>query len=334
MRIEYFDPASDPGKVQACYELYAAGQPYDDPGGPLLTRRAWSGWFRLGWTGATPREAWLVPGAGGGAAAACLLELPDVENTHIATLTILVAPGQRRAGLGTMLLRHAAGRSAELGRTVLSGEARQDAPGSAFASAMGARPCVTDVRRVLDLASVRPGQLAELRRRARAASVGYSLLSWSGPCPEEYLDQVAAVSNALEDAPRPPGVDLAYLTPRRIRQVEDRLRVQGLRYYSVAARCGGDGQLAGLSQLTVDPAGSGWGFQDKTAVTRPHRGHRLGLLLKVAMLDLLAEAEPGVTRIITGNDGDNRHMIAINAELGFQVASHWPTWQLDVAGVS
>ncbi len=110
MRIECFDPVADPGKLQACYELYAAGLPADDPGGPLMTRRAWSGWFSLGWTGATPREAWLVPGGTGRTVqGACLLELPDMENRHIATLTILVGPGHRRAGLGTALLRHAAG---------------------------------------------------------------------------------------------------------------------------------------------------------------------------------------------------------------------------------
>ncbi len=199
---------------------------------------------------------------------------------------------------------------------------------------MGARVCVTDVRRALDLASIDPGQLEKLRSRARAASAEYSLISWTGPCPGEYADQVAAVSNALEDAPRAPGTKPEYLNEQRIRQFEHRVQVQGMRYYSVAAQCRGNGELAALTQLAVDPAGTGWGFQDITAVTRPHRGHRLGLLVKLAMLDMLAGAEPGLGRILTGNAGGNRHMIAINEELGFRVLSHWPTWQLDAAGVS
>ncbi len=66
-------------------------------------------------------------------------------------------------------------------------------------------------------------------------------------------------------------------------------------------------------------------------VARPHRGHRLGLLVKVAMLELLAEREPQLTRIITGNADENRHMIAINAELGFAVLDRWPSWQAEVA---
>ena len=54
-----------------------------------------------------------------------------------------------------------------------------------------------------------------------------------------------------------------------------------------------------------------------TAVVRKHRGHRLGLLVKAAMLDWLAEAEPGIGRIVTGNAAVNRWMIAINEALGF-----------------
>ena len=36
------------------------------------------------------------------------------------------------------------------------------------------------------------------------------------------------------------------------------------------------------------PEAPSWGFQELTAVTRPHRGHRLGLLVKAAMLEWLA----------------------------------------------
>ncbi len=51
----------------------------------------------------------------------------------------------------------------------------------------------------------------------------------------------------------------------------------------------------------MDPAEPSWGLQELTAVARPHRGHRLGLLVKVAMLELLARREPQLTQVITGN---------------------------------
>jgi RimJ/RimL family protein N-acetyltransferase len=54
-------------------------------------------------------------------------------------------------------------------------------------------------------------------------------------------------------------------------------------------------------------------------VTRPHRGHRLGLLVKTAMLDWLADAEPRLERIVTGNAAVNQHMIAINEQLGYEL---------------
>jgi hypothetical protein len=67
--------------------------------------------------------------------------------------------------------------------------------------------------------------------------------------------------------------------------------------------------------------------------TRPHRGHRLGLLLKVAMLDLLAEREPQLRWVVTANADSNSHMIAINAALGFRFLDSRSSWQLDVQDV-
>jgi RimJ/RimL family protein N-acetyltransferase len=55
-------------------------------------------------------------------------------------------------------------------------------------------------------------------------------------------------------------------------------------------------------------------------VTRPHRGHRLGLLTKAAMLEWLAAAEPRLERIVTTNAEVNSHMIAVNEMLGYQLA--------------
>jgi GNAT superfamily N-acetyltransferase len=335
MHIERFDPVADTDKIRASYELYVAGKPADDPQGPLLSLPMFSGWFSLGWD-QDPREAWLVPGDQAGTwAGGYLLELPAKENRHIAWAGITVAPERRRAGLGTRLLEHAAGRAAEHGRTVLSAETREGSPGAAFAAAKGARRGVTEARRILRLADMPPGRLAELRRQAEPAARGYSLVSWRGsPPPEEYLDGVAAVTNAMNDAPHSPGFEPEHIDAQRIRDGARLTAATGVRYYSVAARCDQTGELAALTQLAVDPLVPEWGYQHLTAVVRAHRGHRLGLLVKVAMMELLAQAEPGLERVLTGNADINRHMIAINEALGFQVVDLWPHWQLDVAQVT
>jgi hypothetical protein len=52
---------------------------------------------------------------------------------------------------------------------------------------------------------------------------------------------------------------------------------------------------------------------------RQHRGHRLGLYLKTAMLLWLREEQPQLELIDTGNAESNDHMIAINEQLGYRV---------------
>ena len=67
---------------------------------------------------------------------------------------------------------------------------------------------------------------------------------------------------------------------------------------------------------------------------RPHRGHRLGLLVKTAMLDLLATAEPEIEQILTGNAAANEHMIAVNEQLGYKVVKPgWNFYEIPVASV-
>ncbi len=52
------------------------------------------------------------------------------------------------------------------------------------------------------------------------------------------------------------------------------------------------------------------------------------------MLDLLAEREPQLTRILTGNTDANEHMIAINADLGFSMLDEWPCFEIACAAIN
>jgi RimJ/RimL family protein N-acetyltransferase len=49
------------------------------------------------------------------------------------------------------------------------------------------------------------------------------------------------------------------------------------------------------------------------------------------MLDWLVQAEPQVRQIMTHNDVDNEHMIAVNEALGHRVTDHFQSYELDVA---
>jgi len=103
----------------------------------------------------------------------------------------------------------------------------------------------------------------------------------------------------------------------------------------VAARHDDTGELAALTEVLVDPGDPGWGHLAVTVVIRKHRGHRLGLLLKIAMMELLATTEPQLERIATWNAQSNEHMIAVNEALGYTVFGQPATsFRLDVAAVS
>lgn len=332
MTLERFAPATGSEPVRACHEIYRAGAPTDDPHGPPMSARCFAGWLALGWT-EDPVEAWLARDSAGRARAWYVLGLPQRENRHLAAVTPVVHPSWRRAGLGTALVAHAAARAHDLGRALLSAGAPAGSAGAAFARRLGARQGITEVRRVLELNALPAGHVARLREKAESAGHGYSVLSWEGPVPGDHLAAVAALNAAAADMPREPGHEAQRWDAGRVRQSARRVAAQGLRYYTVAARALATGELAGLTQLGVDPADPTWGFQELTAVARPHRGHRLGLLVKAAMLELLAVREPQLTRIITGNAAGNGHMIAINDALGFRVLDRWLSWDLEVTRV-
>jgi GNAT superfamily N-acetyltransferase len=332
MKVERFDAAADSAPVRACHEIYLSGMPADDPLGPPMSPRAFAAWLALGFT-EDPRETWLARDDSGEPCGWYALSLPERENRHLAGLSLTVHAARRRAGRGTALLRHAAGRAREAGRTVLESDALEGSPGAAFAGTLKTRPAGTEVRRVLDLDRRPPGRRVALRAQAQSAARGYALRTWRGPAPEDAVAGIAALNGAMADAPREAGQEAQSWDATRVRLDERRVAAMGLRARVVVATAQDTGELAALTQVCVDPAVAEWGFQELTAVARPHRGHRLGLLLKLAMLDLLAEQEPQLARIITGNAAGNQHMIAINEQLGFTVLDRWPSWELDVADV-
>ena len=333
VRLELFDPLAAPSMTRACHEMYLAGAPADDPLGPPMTERVFAGWLALGWT-EEPREIWLARDASGRPWGWYTLDLPARENRHRADLKLLVSPASRRQGIGTRLAAHAAARAHADDRPVLGCDALAGSAAEAFFRALGGQPGIAEIRRVLRLAVVPGRHLARLRGQASQAAAGYSLLHWAGEVPAGQLAGVAAINDdAAADMPHDPGYEPQRWDAERVRQSGQRAAAQGVRTHTVAARHDVSGDLAGLTEVAIDPADPQWGFQELTAVTRAHRGHRLGLLLKVAMIELLRECEPQLQTILTGNADSNRYMIAINEALGFEVLDRFQSWELDTATI-
>jgi GNAT superfamily N-acetyltransferase len=314
MGIERFG-AEDGKRVDACYEIYRATREADDPDVPMMPPRVFLGWLQTGFMG-DPRETWLLEDAAG-IGGWYLLELPDRDNRQLGLLDLSVRPQRQRHGLGAALLRHAARRAVAGGRELLAGYAWAASPGEAFARAAGATWGLNEIRRAMDTDALPPERRAGLRDAAQAASAGYSLISWVGPTPEEHLDQVAALNRAGDDAPHDPSHQELRWDAARVRATDERARVHGMLPYTVMACHDATGEPAGLTMVEVGPELPEWGFQALTAVARAHRGHRLGLRLKLALLDLLARREPQVKHILTSNAETNGHMIGINETLGY-----------------
>jgi len=334
MRIERWEPG-DTATAMACYAVFLAAHAADDPVEPPESAGTFCTLLAKGHQ-RMPSETWTAATATGGTIAGFyLLGLPDLENKDRAWLLPYVHPAARRRGTGRELVRHAAARGAGHGRSFLDGVALADSAGDAFARAMGATLAIEEVHRVQDLRKIAPGLIASLRETAARAAAGYSLVTWTGPVPDEHLGQVAEVYNASRDAPRGEGHEASVWDADRIRERAGVLLQAGcLRGYAVAAIADATGEMAAITEIAIDPEHPEWAFQQLTAVTRAHRGHRLGLLVKTAMLEWLASAEPRVERVATGNAASNEHMIAINEALGYEVVEPgYRHCELAVAGV-
>ena len=269
------------------------------------------------------------------------VELPLRDNQHLVWAEAHVLPAARRRGVGTRLLEAAEAAARQAGRTLVTTDLDEPpavvgrSPGRAFLTRHGFACALTEVRRDLSL-PVPPQRLADLERGARAHAAGYRLVSWADRCPDELVEQRAALGRVMSlDVPlgtldwHEEAWDAA-----RVREREALLTEQGRSLITAAALHEATGTLVAYTELAVRPAAPGLVEQWDTLVVRAHRGHRLGLLVKVAALRRLAAEHPGARRVATTNADTNSWMIAVNEALGFVPNGVDTSWQRPVGGVA
>ena len=145
-------------------------------------------------------------------------------------------------------------------------------------------------------------------------------MSWREHAPEEHVAEIARLfSRFLGEIPLG-DLDLRpqHVTAERMREREERMAAIGKHQVLVAA-VAPDGTLAGFSNLYVTDGRPERAGIDGTLVLPEHRGHRLGLALKVRLHQETRAHHPEVRRIATGNAGVNSFMNAVNEALGYQV---------------
>ncbi|MGN9837955.1 GNAT family N-acetyltransferase [Nonomuraea sp. H19] len=314
-----------PGElVEGLYDAYVAA--CSDYPGPMISLPR----FRRDVCTTRPgtrAEVWVVE-ADGKVAGGYGLALFDLDNTHAAWLfPLVVRPESRGRGLGTALFGHAVDRLRAHGRRLLLAETPATGVGARFARARGMTVGITEARRTLDL---RTADWAALERMIPKVD-GYSLERWVGPARPELLPDLATLMGGMNDAPRDADIEDENFSLDRVRDQEESIPDSGRTCYTTIARRDSDGAPAGFTRVYLNADRSdGWGSQADTTVLREHRGHRLGLLLKLSNLLWLREREPHLEQIITWNATSNAHMLAINEAMGFEFLDEWNECRLSL----
>jgi GNAT superfamily N-acetyltransferase len=113
----------------------------------------------------------------------------------------------------------------------------------------------------------------------------------------------------------------------RLRENDELLAARGVRKLAAVAQHVLSGQFVAMTELLIADDTPAQAWQMITVVHPDHRGHRLGLAVKLANLDFLAELAPAVRIVQTGNASVNEPMIAVNDMMGFEVVSEGAFWQ-------
>lgn len=175
-------------------------------------------------------------------------------------------------------------------------------------------------------------ELAGMAAEAEAASAAYQVKGWAGPTPDELVPAMANLRARMStDVPAGElAMELESWDADRVRYADALEELMGRRAYWTVARHLESGELVAYTVLSVAAESPEMAWQEDTLVAPDHRGHRLGMRVKLANLRRLREQAPGVRRINTGNADENAPMRAINTALGFRPAVVGGVWQLNL----
>jgi GNAT superfamily N-acetyltransferase len=325
------DP-DDQAQVTAVARIEEAARQVDDPEAFSVIPEMLAAEMRYGWD-LEPAEHYLyIPDAAADPVGVLAVDLPTRDNLHLIWALICVHPDDRRRGHGSVIMNEVLRIAREARRnTIWVGTAEDDQVARCFVEKFGFRYASHDARRRQVLADVDHSEVRRLWALAEAAAGDYCLERLQPPIADDVLSELVEVTAAINDAPM--GA-LTYedekFDRQRLADFETALKGRGEREYRVLARQRKIGEVGGHTVVVVHPLRSEVGGQADTAVARQHRGHRLGLLLKIEMMRWLADVEPQLKIIETWNNVDNNFMINVNEALGYRLSRVFNTYELRV----
>lgn len=279
-----------------------------------------------------------------------VLNLQVRSNQELAIALIVVHPEYRRRGIGTALAEwirttaRADGRTSVLapvdfgaepvdGEVLVpesgNGQVSAHLPGVHLARKQGLDLQIVERRSRVDLPAA-PETVERFEAESRAAAGdAYRIHTWSAPTPEDWIEQHAALEQALADDEPRGGLDMEsdVWDAERIRGQEAAIAAKGDDYVVTAAEHVATGRLVAMTMLQWNDLKPDHTDQEATVVLGAHRGHRLGMLVKAVNLREHARLRPASQRVYTWNNEENPHMLAINVALGFVPAGGCATFQ-------
>jgi len=293
--------------------------------GPTTT--TFTAGLRHGWHGDPPLVA-VSHDRRGRVTGVLEVALPHWANTHVGSMNVTVDPAVRRQGVGRALYGAGVDRIRADGRTLVFGVCFDRPPAMGFAKALGLDQVAEDVYRRQDVRTVDWDRLDHEYADVERHAAGYELTRVPGPTPDALMADVTYLTGAINDAPvDAKDVQDEAFPPERIRGFEVSQAAHRRRYYRLIARVRGTGAVAGHTVVGVDIERPWHAWQYDTSVLRAHRGHRLGLYLKIGMLRWLADEEPQLRTLYTANAASNTHMVRVNDALGYYVVGRAISWQ-------
>jgi GNAT superfamily N-acetyltransferase len=276
-------------------------------------------------------------------------EIEPGDDPHTAWLMVDVLQGVRERGIGTALSAKLQGVAATDGirKGIVYavsgfGQGPRLTPPTGFGSVAANNPEVRFLLRAgYRLEQVVRGSRLPLPARdvesllasSRSHSGSeFALHSWIDHTPAKWHAQMADMRQAMSVEEPSAGLDEPedVWTIARLLETEARLADGPRRFLVTAVEHLPSKTLAGFTTLSVPAELDRPVAQQDTLVLPAHRGHRLGMLLKIANLHGLDTRMPGHPSVITFNAEENRHMLQVNEDLGFAPIGYEGAWRRDL----
>ncbi|MEO6512639.1 MAG: GNAT family N-acetyltransferase [Nocardioides sp.] len=310
--VDPLDPANEP-LLHAMYDVAVAARA-DRP------FEVWAPWPTAYATWTTPRDdmhevMWSAE-ADGQVVGMAHLFMGRLDNQHVAETHLFVHPDHRRRGIGSALLKTVTDRSRAAGRTVLMtapySPVDGPGPGELFLDARGFELGIAEMQQACDLDESEPGW-------PTPPETGYRLEPWQDRIPEALVAGYCAMGEAFNSEAPLGELDLEdeVWSPERVAERDERYLATGRHQFGVLAYAA-DGTCVGTTELFVNQAATWRALQGGTLVVRGHRGHRLGLALKLVNLRAVRATYPDCRLVFTAVAGVNAPMNAVNEVLGFR----------------